>query len=143
MGATSEPSEVNPEARSDVSLKGVRVCLVDDEMDILKSMGHLLAAWGMESFTTESAAGAEKIFRERGKPDLLITDLRLGKGEHGAELATRMRKQYGGFPVLIITGETTSAALREANERGFKLLQKPVVPETLREAIVAELAADG
>jgi DNA-binding NtrC family response regulator len=111
-------------------------------MDILKSMGHLLAAWGMESFTTDSVAGAEKIFHERGKPDLLITDLRLGKGEHGAELATRMRQQFGGFAVLIITGETTSATLREASERGFKLLQKPVVPETLREAIVAELAAD-
>ena len=49
--------------------------------------------------------------------------------------------QFGGFPVLIITGETTSAALREATERGFKLLQKPVVAETLREAIVAELTA--
>ena len=136
-----EPSEVNRAAPADISLKGVRVCLVDDEMDILKSMGHLLKAWGMESFTTDSVAGAEKIFRERGKPDLLITDLRLGKGEHGAELATRMRKQFGGFPVLIITGETTSAALREATERGFKLLQKPVVAETLREAIVAELTA--
>jgi signal transduction histidine kinase/CheY-like chemotaxis protein len=141
VGAATEPSEVNPQAHADVSLKGVRVCLVDDEVDILKSMGHLLKAWGMESFTTDSVAGAEKIFRERGKPDLLITDLRLGKGEHGAELATRMRKQFGGFPVLIITGETTSAALREANERGFKLLQKPVVAETLREAIVAELTA--
>jgi signal transduction histidine kinase/ActR/RegA family two-component response regulator len=141
MGTATEASEVNPQAHADVSLKGVRVCLVDDEVDILKSMGHLLKAWGMESFTTDSVAGAEKIFRERGKPDLLITDLRLGKGEHGAELATRMRTQFGGFPVLIITGETTSAALREASERGFKLLQKPVVAETLREAIVAELTA--
>jgi signal transduction histidine kinase len=141
VGTATEPSEVNPQALADISLKGVRVCLVDDEVDILKSMGHLLKAWGMESFTTDSVAGAEKIFRERGKPDLLITDLRLGKGEHGAELATRMRKQFGGFPVLIITGETTSAALREASERGFKLLQKPVVAETLREAIVAELTA--
>jgi two-component system, sensor histidine kinase len=141
VGTATELAEVNPQAHADMSLKGVRVCLVDDEMDILKSMGHLLKAWGMESFTTDSAAGAEKIFRERGKPDLLITDLRLGKGEHGAELATRMRKQFGGFPVLIITGETTSAALREASERGFKLLQKPVVAETLREAIVAELTA--
>ena len=100
MGTATEPSEVNPQAHADVSLKGVRVCLVDDEVDILKSMGHLLEAWGMESFTTDSVAGAEKIFRERGKPDLLITDLRLGKGEHGAELATRMRQQFGGFPVL-------------------------------------------
>jgi signal transduction histidine kinase len=139
--AAPEPSEAKRTAPADISLKGVRVCLVDDEMDILKSMGHLLKAWGMESFTTDSVAGAEKIFRERGKPDLLITDLRLGKGEHGAALATRMRKQFGGFPVLIITGETTSAALREATERGFKLLQKPVVAETLREAIVAELTA--
>ena len=141
VGNAAEPSEVNPQAPADISLQGVRVCLVDDEVDILKSMGHLLKAWGMESFTTDSVAGAEQIFRERGKPDLLITDLRLGKGEHGAELATRMRNQFGGFPVLIITGETTSAALREASERGFKLLQKPVVAETLREAIVAELTA--
>jgi FixJ family two-component response regulator len=71
----------------------------------------------------------------------LITDLRLGKGEHGAELAARMRQQLGRLPVLIITGETSSAALLEASEKGFTLLQKPVVPETLREAIVAELAA--
>ena len=39
-----------------------------------------------------------------------------------------MRQRVGGFPVLIITGETTSAALREASERGFKLLQKPGRP---------------
>ena len=136
-----EPGEPNPKVDADVSLRGVRVCLVDDEIDILRSMGHLLNAWGMESALTDSVAGAERIFRERGKPDLLITDLRLGKGEHGADLAVRMRRQFGSFPVLIITGETSSAALREANERGFKLLQKPVVAETLREAIVAELTA--
>ena len=138
--AIPETNEVNAQARADVSLRGVRVCLVDDEVDILKSMGHLLNAWGMESFVTDSATGAEKIFGERGKPDLLITDLRLGKGEHGAELAVRMRRQFGSFPVLIITGETSSTALREASEKGFKVLQKPVVAETLREAIVAELA---
>ena len=137
--ATPEANESNALAPNDVSLRGVRVCLVDDEMVILKSMGHLLNAWGMESFVTDSAAGAEKIFREHGKPDLLITDLRLGKAEHGAELASRMRQQFGPFPVLIITGETASAALREATERGFKVLQKPVVAETLRAAIVAEL----
>ena len=136
-----EPTEANPQAHADMSLRGVRVCLVDDETDILRSMKHLLTAWGMECFTTDSAAGAEALFKERGKPDLLITDLRLGKGEHGAELALRMRQQYGRVPVLIITGETSSAALREASERGFTLLQKPVVPETLREAIVAQLTS--
>ena len=137
--AAPEAHEGNILAPDEVSLRGVRVCLVDDEVVILKSMGHLLNAWGMQSFVTDSVAGAEKIFREQGKPDLLITDLRLGKGEHGAELAARMRQEFGEFPVLIITGETSSAALRAASERGFKVLQKPVVAETLREAIVAAL----
>jgi signal transduction histidine kinase/CheY-like chemotaxis protein len=139
--SASEPSEANLTARDDVSLQGVKVCLVDDETDILRSMKHLLTAWGMECLTTDSAAGAEKLLQEHGRPDLLITDLRLGKGEHGAELAVRMRQRLGRLPVLIITGETSSGALREASERGFTLLQKPVVPETLRAAIVAELAA--
>jgi CheY-like chemotaxis protein len=139
VASAPEPTVANPQAHADISLRGVRVCLVDDETDILRSMKHLLNAWGMECFTTDSAVGAEACFKERGRPDLLITDLRLGKGEHGAELALRMRQQYGHVPVLIITGETSSTALREATERGFTLLQKPVVPETLREAIVAQL----
>jgi len=45
----------------------------------------------------------------------------------------------------MVKGDSVAAPgirSREASERGFKLLQKPVVPETLREAIVAELAAD-
>jgi DNA-binding NtrC family response regulator len=117
----------------------VRVCLVDDEVVILKSMGHLLNAWGMESFVTDSVAGAEKIFREQGKPDLLITDLRLGKGEHGAELAARMRQEFGDFRYSSSPARPRQRRCATASERGFKVLQKPVVAETLREAIVAEL----
>jgi hypothetical protein len=57
---------------------------------------------------------------------------------------TATRDTGGSIPIASLketAGETTAAALREASERGFKLLQKSVVPETLREAIVAELAA--
>jgi hypothetical protein len=42
--------------------------------------------------------------------------------------------------VLIITGETSSAALREANERSYTLLQKPIAPEVLRLAIAAAMS---
>ena len=82
---------------SNVSLRGVRVCLVDDEVVILKSMGHLLKAWGVESFVTDLWPAPKRYFTNTGKPDLLITDLRLGKGAHGAELAQRMRQQFGDF----------------------------------------------
>lgn len=70
----------------------------------------------------------------------MIVDLRLGGEEHGAHLACRLQQTYGDFPILIITGETSSDALRLANERSYTLLQKPIAPEVLRRAIMAALA---
>jgi hypothetical protein len=42
---------------------------------------------------------------------------------------------------LITTGETSSEALRQANERNYALLQKPIAPEVSRRAIVAAAVA--
>ena len=64
-----------------------------------------------------------------------------GSDEHGAELAERLQNTYGQFPVLIITGETSSSALLRANEKSYPLLQKPIAPEMLREAAYSALAA--
>jgi two-component system, sensor histidine kinase len=116
---------------------GTKVFLIDDEVDIVKSMSKLLALWGMNVHSAESAPGLVEHFLASGKPDLLIADLRLGKGEHGAALAQQLRRQYGDFPVLIITGETASDALRAAVDLGYPVMQKPIAPEVLRQAIEA------
>ena len=120
-------------------LRGLRIYVIDDEIDIVKSMGALLQIWGVDAKTAGSPQVAENIYRQFGKPDLLIADLRLGTAEHGAELATRLQRTFGSHPVLIITGETASSALRKANEAGYPLLQKPIAPEILRDAIQAAL----
>jgi two-component system, sensor histidine kinase len=124
-----------------ISLQGKRVYVVDDERDILKSMQTLLHLWGIEVSTADAPATANRLFSESGAPDLLIVDLRLGETEHGAQLAERLHTQYGKFPVLIVTGETSSEALRQANEHGFTLLQKPIAPEVLRAAIMAAVTS--
>lgn len=120
-------------------LKGNRVYVVDDEIDILKSMSALLKAWGIAVETAISATTAEHLFQQFGNPDLLIADLRLGGDEHGAALADRLQRDFGPFPVLIITGEISSEALRQANEKGYPLLQKPIAPEVLRDAIAKQV----
>ena len=112
-----------------------------DEIDILKSMRALIGLWGIEVLTADSSEATERIFEQHDRPDLMIVDLRLGEGEHGAQLADRLRVQYGAFPVLIITGETASEALLHANESGYSLLQKPIAPEVLRRAIAAAIHA--
>jgi two-component system, sensor histidine kinase len=140
LGDCASSDQMPPEA-TDASLQGKRVYVIDDEIDILKSMRTLLGVWGIRVHTAESSNMADRIFAEYGAPDLMIVDLRLGEHEHGAQLAHRLQHQFGEFPVVIITGETASEALRQANEAGHTLLQKPIAPEVLRRAIVAAIAA--
>ena len=129
-------------AAGEVSLHGKRVYVVDDERDIRTSMRALCRAWGMDVETAESGDSLERLFAERGPPDLMIVDLRLGEGAHGAQLAERMQSQYRDFAVLIITGETSSDALREANRSRYTLLQKPITAEVLRRAIGAAVTRE-
>jgi signal transduction histidine kinase/CheY-like chemotaxis protein len=123
------------------SLEGRRCYVVDDERDIRNSMRALLGVWGVQTSTADSAQEAEALFAQHGSPDLLIVDLRLAGEEHGAHLADRLQKRHGAFPVLIITGETSSDALRDAQERGYMLLQKPIAAEVLRRSIINILGA--
>ena len=137
---TAAPERV-PTSATEESLQGKRVYVVDDEVDIQKSMRTLLSVWGVAALTADSAGAAHTLFEKHGPPDLMIVDLRLRGEEHGARLAGRLQREYGDFPVLIITGETSSEALRHANESGFTLLQKPIAPEVLRAAIASAVAA--
>ncbi|MGE0806730.1 MAG: ATP-binding protein [Burkholderiaceae bacterium] len=114
---------------------GRRVFVIDDEADILASTSALLRLWGLQAFVAASAEAAQRLFEMHGRPDLVMADLRLSGDEHGTALASRLRRSYGDFPVLIMTGETSSEALRSANQSGYPLLQKPVAPEVLRDAI--------
>ena len=125
-----------------IPLNGKRVYVVDDEIDIVKSMTALFKMWGMEVQSVGSPDAVNQLFEQSGKPDLLIADLRLGSGEHGAAMSDRLRRDFGYFPVLIITGETASDALREANQAGYVVLQKPIAPEVLRDGIGSAIAAN-
>jgi signal transduction histidine kinase len=128
-------------AASPVSLEGRRVYVVDDERDIRNSMRALLGVWGVQAWTADSVKDADALFAANGPPDLLIVDLRLADEEHGSHLADRLRKRHGAFPVLIITGETSSDALSEAQEGGYPLLQKPIAAEVLRREIASIIGA--
>jgi two-component system, sensor histidine kinase len=145
MPVTLAPTSVDeavPTMAATESFLGKRVYVIDDELDIRKSMRALLGVWGIDVMTAEAAASADRLFERHGAPDLMIVDLRLGEGEHGAHLADRLKQAYGPFPVLIITGETSSEALREAKERGYTLLRKPIAAEVLQLAIGAALGTE-
>jgi two-component system, sensor histidine kinase len=133
------PTPAVRSTQAPVDLRGRRVYVVDDELEVLRGTRTLLELWNLEVHGANSAAAAEQLCAERGPPDLMIADLRLGEGEHGTQLAARLQQSFGQFPVLIISGETSSAALRETNLSSFPLLHKPVTPEVFRAAVARAL----
>jgi len=135
------PPALLPSAQTEATLRGRRVYVVDDEQDILKSTQTLLEIWGVAVATAQSPEETDLLFERAGIPDLMIVDLRLGSEEHGALLADRLQRRHGIFPVLITTGETSSEALLQANQRKFTLLQKPIAPEVLQRAIVGSFVS--
>lgn len=134
LGSPADAPAGSPPCR-DFSLLNRRIYIVDDEGFITRGMHTLLSDWGCVPSIANSLADAERLLRENGTPDLLVTDLRLGGSESGAEFAARMQRELGFFPVLVMTGETVTAAEQEARRCGFRLLHKPIAAERLKEAM--------
>ena len=71
--------------------------------------------------------------RQRQTPDLIISDYRLADGKTGIEAIERLRSEFASpVPAFLISGDIDPERLREAHERGYHLLHKPVDPMVLR-----------
>jgi signal transduction histidine kinase len=116
------------------SVAGAHVLVIDDEQEILHSMGYLLGSWGCLTITAESTREAvDKLTRTGLQPDLIIADYRLREGRTGAQAIATVRQHCRReVPAMIITGDTSEERLREANASGLYLLHKPVAPGRLR-----------
>lgn len=119
---------------------GLRIYLVDDEIAILRGLCALLRSWGAEPHAAIGAPQARALFERHGAPDLLIVDLRLRAGEHGAALAATLQAAYGDFAVLVVSGESASVAQQQAGGIGYGVLQKPLADRVLRQAILDAVA---
>jgi signal transduction histidine kinase/CheY-like chemotaxis protein len=118
------------------------VYVVDDDADVVRSTAQLLRVWGAQVRVPDSVETVDQLFAAHGAPDLLITDLRLGRSENGALLAERMRRLYGDFPVVVMTGDVGTDLTADLHDGGFKVAFKPITSEALQAAISAALKAD-
>ena len=133
QAATSSPEAVWP-----VHL-GAHVLVIDDEPEILRSLGSLLPHLGCEARCAESAAAAERLLDEGFRPQLLLVDQRL-RDEKGTEVIARLRARLGLVAAVLVTGDTAPARIREAAASGWAVLHKPVNGAQLARAIEQALA---
>jgi putative two-component system response regulator len=110
-------------------LSGARILAVDDEPALLQVMRRQLAAAGCTGFHAVSdAARAPQVFREV-RPDLVVVDLHMGPvgGMEVIEsLAPAIAEDGSYLPILMVSGDLTAQARRQALSRGARdFLSKP------------------
>jgi signal transduction histidine kinase/CheY-like chemotaxis protein len=129
-------ADTSPRSSVD-QIVGKFVLVIDDDALVLDAMRGLLRSWGcaVATATSETAAVAGLSEYER-TPDLIISDYRLSDGSNGIQVIERLRRALDApVPAFLISGDVAPERLREATGSGYYLLQKPVLPMTLRSVI--------
>ena len=122
---------------------GLRVLLVEDDPEVRLIAHSFLDALGCRTHACAGAAQALLLFGESRRPapfDLLLTDIALGAGMRGTELAELARRRWPELPVLLVSGYSADL-LDLPTDR--PLLHKPYGRDELANAIAAALRTGG
>jgi two-component system CheB/CheR fusion protein len=141
------PAELAPPQRADASAapapprRTATILLIEDDAELcgllealLVEEGHLVASVG------DGAAALEMVGRGGLRPDLILADFNLPGGADGlavsAALQARLKTQ---LPVIVLTGDISTATLRQVASQAYAQLNKPVRPAELLEVIQSML----
>ncbi|HEU4747726.1 MAG TPA: sigma-54 dependent transcriptional regulator [Gemmatimonadaceae bacterium] len=105
------------------------VLIADDEPNIRRMVGALLAAEGYEVIEAEGGADALARVKE-GEPDLALVDLMMPGSMDGMATLARLREASPDLPVIMMSGRAGLADAVNATKLGaFNFLEKPLTPE--------------
>lgn len=116
----------------------LRVLLVEDDPEVRSVVEKFLAAMACEVVACANAEEALSVLESDPGIGLVLTDILLGPGMRGTELAETVRTQLPHLPVLLMSGYS-SQLLDEP--QGWELLRKPYTRSDLERAIVRVLSA--
>lgn len=119
------------------------VLVIDDEEAYVHAMGDVLAKYGYEVHTADSAERALARLAQV-VPDLILLDIRM-PGTDGLMLLRMLRTNVGNaeFPILVVSGSVTPEESRRALASGANgVLRKPFTSEQLRSALAEFLPVE-
>ncbi|NNB43713.1 hybrid sensor histidine kinase/response regulator [Pseudomonas chlororaphis] len=120
------------DARQAGLLTGLKVCLVEDDRNVLLATSALLERWGC-------VVQAEPCGRDLVSDcDVIVADYDLGNHTTGIECIDSLRQQRGWeVPALILTGHEVEKIQAALHDRNIAILSKPVRPAELRGSLRA------
>ncbi|NML17654.1 PAS domain S-box protein [Azohydromonas caseinilytica] len=119
---------------------GLHVLLVEDDAEVSEVLRGFLAGFGCR--VTACASGEQALAGPEPAQgfDLLLSDVALGAGMRGTELARRATARWSDLAVLLISGYPEElAGPRGSAQRPWPLLHKPCSRKQLLRALVRAL----
>ncbi|WP_095120393.1 hybrid sensor histidine kinase/response regulator [Pseudomonas sp. Irchel s3f10] len=113
-------------------LTGLKVCLVEDDRNVLLATSALLERWGC---VVQAELSGRDLMTDC---DIIVADYDLGTHATGIECIDDVRKQRGwAVPAMIITGHDVEKIQAALHDRQIAILSKPVRPAELRATLRA------
>lgn len=141
--AGADPKPIEPEPAQQQT-----VLLVDDQESVRDVVSLILNDAGYAVLTASGGAEALAVAASHaGRVDLLLTDMVMPGGMNGRELAAALAGLYPGLPVILMSGYTDDANVRDAiSRRELAFIPKPFRPgellRTVREVMANGLAGE-
>ena len=130
------------DAPRDAVLQGLRVLLVEDDTEVRNVVRTFLATLGCVVTTAANGDQALLALDTDGGFDLLLTDIALGPGMRGTQVAAEAQRRLPQLAVLLMSG--FSAELLDADRDSppsWELLRKPYGRAELAQAIAKVMSA--
>lgn len=115
-----------------------KICVVDDDPDVLETLGTILRDAGLPVDARRSTIGYRPKFDELART-LFVLDLQVD-GESGFSFIDRAQRIDPGFTYLVHSATATvSSATQLMKQNAFEIVEKPASPDDILATIHAGL----
>lgn len=104
---------------------GETILVVDDDRGVRHLLQKLLKRLGYGVHAVGSADAALSFLGNGRRPRVVLTDMNLGLGMDGLELARRVRAAHPEMPIIVSSGRAPEELLDSLTTEGLFLLPKP------------------
>ncbi len=113
------------------------VLIVEDDPEVRDLLDQLLTGQGHQTVVAaDGGVALAAIGAGTARPDLMLADFNLPGDMNGLQLAEKVREKLGQpFPVIILTGDISTATLRDVVAQNCVQLNKPVTLDSLIDVV--------
>jgi two-component system CheB/CheR fusion protein len=137
-GAATQPDGKDEHMNSvSPALRTGSVLVIEDDPDVRELLRLVLEREGHDvSTATDGAAALDLVTQKSLRPEIILADYNLPGGMTGLRTAAKLQAQAGlEIPVIILTGDISTAALQAIANQECRQLNKPVKIAELTQAI--------